>query len=226
MLARLPYINPTPAAEAKLLAQRAEHDRLWQEKRAAVHQRRLGEGEALAARAGSGRGVTADNCMAVETGGIAMGQQAAAFLAGLLAPPDNDEDAEGDAGGQAAGGQARTGHTADSSERGAPAMRGGSDSSDDEPTGQRAATPREAPSQTTNTDTGTEVVRGKAGERKARRVRTDSQADGNRQGASAEGNENDSDGKAKAKERRTATRGRVYRIGSLVRQWRRGRGNN
>ena len=94
-------------------------------------------------------------------------------------------------------------------------MRGGSDSSDDEPTGQRAATPREAPSQTTNTDTGTEVVRGKAGERKARRVRTDSQEDGNRQGASAEGNENDSDGKAKAKERRTATRGRVYKTGSL-----------
>ena len=186
LLARLPYINPTPAAEAKLLAQRAEHDRLWQEKRTAVHQRRLGEGEALAARAGSGRGVTADNCMAVETGGTAMGQQAAAFLAGLLAPHDNDEDAEGDAGGQAAGGQARTGHTADSSERGAPAMRGGSDSSDDEPTGQQPTKPRDGP-QTTGTGAVAEVVKRKAEGRKARRVRTDSKMDGNRQGAPARG---------------------------------------
>ena len=59
------------------------------------------------------------------------------------------------------------------------------------------------------------MVRGKAEERKARRVRTGSKADGNGQGAPARGNENGSDGKAKAKERRTATRGRVYKIGSL-----------
>ena len=61
LLARLPYVNPTPAAEAKLLVQRAEFDRLWMEKRMAVQQRRLGEGEALAARAGSGRGQPAAN---------------------------------------------------------------------------------------------------------------------------------------------------------------------
>ena len=59
LLARLPYVNPTPAAEAKLLAQRAEFDRLWMEKRMAVQQRRLGEGEALAARARAGRGAAA-----------------------------------------------------------------------------------------------------------------------------------------------------------------------
>ena len=145
LLARLPYINPTPAAEAKLLAQRAEHDRLWQEKRTAVHQRRLGEGEALAARAGSGRGTAATNCADMETGDTALAHQAAAFLEGLLAPPDKDEGAEGDAGGEVAEGQGRAGHAAASSERGAPAMRGGSDSSDDEPTGQQATTPRDGP---------------------------------------------------------------------------------
>ena len=181
----------------------------------AVHQRRLGEGEALAARAGSGRGTAATDCEDMETGGTALAQQATAFLEGLLAPPDEDDGAKGDAGGKAAEGQGRAGHAAGSSERGAPEMRGGSDSSDDEPTGQRATTARGGP-QATSTGAAAEVVRGKAEERKARRVRTDSKADGNGQGAPARGNENGSDGKAKAKERRTATRGRVYRIGSLV----------
>ena len=45
LCARIPYINPSPAAEAKLLAQRREVDYRWAQKRAAVHQRRLGEGE-------------------------------------------------------------------------------------------------------------------------------------------------------------------------------------
>ena len=67
-----------------------------------------------------------------------------------------------------------------------------------------------------STGAATEVVRHKAEERKARRVRTDSKVDDSGQGASARGNENDSDGKAKPKERSTATRGRVYKIGSLV----------
>ena len=60
--ARVPYINPSPAAEAKLLAQRAAEERAWLDKRQAVKHRRLGEGEALAHRAGAGRG-----------GGAAMG---------------------------------------------------------------------------------------------------------------------------------------------------------
>ena len=145
-----------------------------------------------------------------------MAQQATAFLEGLLAPPDKDEGAEGDAGGEVAEGQGRAGHAADSSERGAPAMRGGSDSSDDEPTGQQATTPRDGPQTTSSTGAAAEVVKRKAEERKARRVRTDSKVDGNGQGAPARGNENGNDGKAKAKGRRTATRGRVYKIGSLV----------
>ena len=168
----------------------------------------------LAARAGSGRGTAATDCADMETGGTALAQQAAAFLEGLMAPLDKDEGAEGDAGGKAAGGRGRAGHAADSSERGAPAMRGGSDSSDDEPTGQQATAPRDGP-QTTSTGAAAEVVRRKAEERKARQVRTDSKVDGNGQGAPARGNENGNDGKAKAKGRRTATRGRVYKIGSL-----------
>ena len=83
LLARLPYVNPTPAAEAKLLAQRAEFDRLWMEKRMAVQQRRLGEGEALAARAGSGRGAAAGTGGNVG-GGTAAASQATAFLEEVL----------------------------------------------------------------------------------------------------------------------------------------------
>ena len=54
--ARVPYINPSPAAEAKLLARRAEEERAWLDKRLAVRHRRLDEGESLAHRAGAGRG--------------------------------------------------------------------------------------------------------------------------------------------------------------------------
>ena len=83
LLARLPYVNPTPAAEAKLLAQRAEFDRLWMEKRMAVQQRRLGEGEALAARARAGRGAAAGTGGNVG-GGTAAASQATAFLEEVL----------------------------------------------------------------------------------------------------------------------------------------------
>ena len=82
LLARLPYVNPTPVAEAKLLVQRAEFDRLWMEKRMAVQQRRLGEGEALAARAGSGRGTPA-NCANVQFGTTAA-NQATEFLTAAM----------------------------------------------------------------------------------------------------------------------------------------------
>ena len=97
LLARLPYVNPTPAAEAKLLAQRAEFDRLWMEKRMAVQQRRLGEGEALAARAGSGRGAAAGTGGNVR-GGTAAADQATAFL----------EEVLGAGGGAAGDGEAKT----------------------------------------------------------------------------------------------------------------------
>ena len=82
LCARIPYINPSPAAEAKLLAQRREVDYRWAQKRAAVHQRRLGEGEAQAHRAGSGRGMamsSRDN-----EKGSAAATQATEFLEALM----------------------------------------------------------------------------------------------------------------------------------------------
>ena len=140
LLARLPYVNPTPAAEAKLLVQRAEFDRLWMEKRMAVQQRRLGEGEALAARAGSGRGAPA-NCADVQFGTTAA-NQATEFLTATM--NDITRGAQGEAKGAKAGATA-TGKTKDDnrstsqhSERredgndggdaAAPAMTAGSDS--------------------------------------------------------------------------------------------------
>ena len=97
LCARIPYINPSPAAEAKLLAQRREVDYRWAQKRAAVHQRRLGEGEALAHRAGSGRG------MAMSSGdnekGSAAATQATEFLAALMQDNGNGEG-NGNGGGR------------------------------------------------------------------------------------------------------------------------------
>ena len=110
LLARLPYVNPTPAAEAKLLAQRAEFDRLWMEKRMAVQQRRLGEGEALAARARAGRGAAAGTGGNVG-GGTAAASQATAFL----------EEVLGAGRGAAGDGEART------DDRGAGAPTAGGD---------------------------------------------------------------------------------------------------
>ena len=137
LLARLPYINPTPAAEAKLLAQRAEHDQLWREKRAAVHQRRLGEGEALAARAGSGRGCAEGTGADVRAGSSAAAQQAAAFMAGLMAPAADAEGADSAEGG-ARRAQVHAEHKTGSNERSTPETQGGSNTRDDEAAGQRA----------------------------------------------------------------------------------------
>ena len=89
LCARIPYINPSPAAEAKLLAQRREVDYRWAQRRAAVHQRRLGEGEALAHRAGSGRG-RAKNSEGIEQGSAAAAQ-ATEFLAALMQDNGNGE---------------------------------------------------------------------------------------------------------------------------------------
>ena len=97
LCARIPYINPSPAAEAKLLAQRREVDCRWAQKRAAVHQRRLGEGEALAHRAGSGRGMamsSRDN-----EKGSAAATQATEFLAALMQDNGNGGGNGGERGG-------------------------------------------------------------------------------------------------------------------------------
>ena len=131
LLARLPYVNPTPVAEAKLLVQRAEFDRLWMEKRMAVQQRRLGEGEALAARAGSGRGTAAADCTDKRMGGTAA-SQATAFLEAVMGARASATAA---AAGQAkddsrsarqSSEQREDGH--DGGDAAAPAMTAGSDS--------------------------------------------------------------------------------------------------
>ena len=82
---RIPYVNPSPAAEAKLVAQRARDDLRWQEKRLAVRHRRLDEGEALAHRAGAGRGsgpVLGDG--GLSSGGAVGRSVATAFLESVL----------------------------------------------------------------------------------------------------------------------------------------------
>ena len=212
----------------------------------------------------------------METGGTALAQQAVAFLEGLLAPLGEDESAEqGDKGGKAAEGQGRAGHEAgssergaqavrggsdgehgrgaaaqaaavlatrggasadaevvdgasggatreqaqdehktDSSERSAPAMRGGSDSSGDEQAERRNEALQDG-RQAASAGTKAEVVQDRAAGTEARRAQTDPGAEGNEQGTPARGNENDNDGKAKAKVRRTATRGRLHKIGRL-----------
>ena len=137
-MARLPYVDPTPAAEAKLQAQRAEFDRLWAEKRVAVHQRRLGEGEALAARAGSGRGCAKGKSADMRAGSSAAAQQATAFLAAALGATGADAQGAGGAEDGATRVQARAEHTTGSSGQGATAVQGGGDNSDDEPPRQRA----------------------------------------------------------------------------------------
>ena len=60
-----------------------------------------------------------------------------------------------------------------------------------------------------------EVVQERAAGSKARRAQTDPGAEGNEQGTPARGNENENGGKAKAQVRRTATRGRLHKIGRL-----------
>ena len=90
-------VNPSPAAEAKLIAQRAREDMRWQEKRLAVRHRRLDEGEALAHRAGAGRG----SGPVLGSGGLlsggAVGRSAAtAFLESVLGSGKGDAGDSGD----------------------------------------------------------------------------------------------------------------------------------
>ena len=56
ILRRVAHINPTPAAEAKMLREKVEQNSFFREKRVAVARRRLDEGEALGGRAAAGRG--------------------------------------------------------------------------------------------------------------------------------------------------------------------------
>ena len=56
ILRRVAHINPTPAAEAKMLREKVDQNRCFREKRVAVARRRLDEGEALGGRAAAGRG--------------------------------------------------------------------------------------------------------------------------------------------------------------------------
>ena len=56
ILRRVAHINPTPAAEAKMLREKVDQNRCFREKRVAVARRRLDEGEALGGRATAGRG--------------------------------------------------------------------------------------------------------------------------------------------------------------------------
>ena len=112
--------------------------------------------------------------------------------------------------------QARAEHPTGSSEQGATAMQGGGDDSDDKTPRQRARE-RQDGRQAKGTGAGTEaeVVQGKARERETRSARTDLGMEGNGLSTPARDNGNDSDGKARAKTRRTPTRGKIYKIGSL-----------
>ena len=112
----------------------------------AVQQRRLGEGEALAARAGSGRGTAAADCADAEHGMTAAGR-AAAFLQELAAEGANQERTststrqEGTAQreGQAAEAQsasaAETHEHEDGASKEAPPMARGSDSDENDEAG-------------------------------------------------------------------------------------------
>ena len=79
---RVRFINPTPAAEAKLLGEKMARNAEFREVRAQAIKRRLDEGEALGSRAAAGRGMAAgegsqDN---VEDGRVA----GSFILAGLV----------------------------------------------------------------------------------------------------------------------------------------------
>ena len=174
---------------------------------AAVHQRRLGEGEALAARAGSGRGCAEGTGADVRAGSSAAAQHAAAFLAGLMAPVEEAEGADSVEGG-AARAQAHAEHKTGSNERSAPETQGGSNKRGDEKAGQRTVELQDG-RQATAAGAKAEVVQSKAGEGRTRRTRTDPGTDGNGLSTPARGNGNDSDGKARAKTRRTPTRGKI-----------------
>ena len=102
--------SASPFVPQLLLVQRAEFDRLWMEKRMAVQQRRLGEGEARAAGAGPGRGAPA-NCADVQFGTTAA-NQATEFLTATM--NDITRGAQGEEMGAKAG-AAATGKAKDDS---------------------------------------------------------------------------------------------------------------
>ena len=139
--------------------------------------------------------------------------QAAAVLATRGGASADAEVVDGASGGVTKE-QAQEEHKTDCSERSAPAMRGGSDSSDDEQAERRNEALQDG-RQAAGAGTKAEVVQDRAAGSEERRARTDPGAEGNEQGAPTRGNENDNDGKAKAKVSRTATRGRLHRLGRL-----------
>ena len=154
----------------------------------------------------------------MRAGSSAAAQQATAFLAAALGATGADAQGAGGAEDGEAKMQTRVEQPTGSSEQGATAMRGGGDDSDDEPPRQRAREPRGGRQVLKGKGAGSpeaEVVQGKAGERKARRARTDPGMEGNGLSTPARDNGNDSDGMARATTRRTPTRGKIYKIGSL-----------
>ena len=84
IVARLPYINPSPGAEAILLEQRARADTDWAEKLAAKQREKLrAEGEGLASSARAGRGTAVEDAVSrrlnpmARKGGVAEAAEAA-----------------------------------------------------------------------------------------------------------------------------------------------------
>ena len=84
IVARLPYINPSPGAEAILLEQRARADTDWAEKLAAKQREKLRvEGEGLASSARAGRGTAVEDAVSrrldpmAQKGGVAEAAAAA-----------------------------------------------------------------------------------------------------------------------------------------------------
>ena len=84
IVARLPYINPSPGAEAILLEQRARADTDWAEKLAAKQREKLRvEGEGLASSARAGRGTAVEDAVSrrlnpmARKGGVAEAAEAA-----------------------------------------------------------------------------------------------------------------------------------------------------
>ena len=105
-LRRVAHVNPTPAAEAKMLREKVEQNSLFREKRVAVARRRLDEGEALGGRAAAGRGrARGDGSDAAAL----WGSTAASEAFGLARSGGGDQGGDGsgrETGGGSAGGGA------------------------------------------------------------------------------------------------------------------------
>ena len=92
IVARLPYINPSPGAEAILQEQRARADTDWAEKLAAKQREKLRvEGEGLASSARAGKGTAVEDAVSrrldpmAQKGGVAEAAAAATRAARSLA---------------------------------------------------------------------------------------------------------------------------------------------